>query len=139
MTITNNAAYEIPGFALGVLEANVDMSAEATWQFTAVSVVAASGSGLLGPSAVDRGSAGDGCLGILQNNPLLGEAAEVMVSGVSKAKAGGTFVAGAKLMRDASGLMVLATTGNAIVALALQPGVSGTVGSVLLKNLGLAP
>lgn len=139
MTTTNNAAFEIPDFVLGVLEANVDMSTEATWQFTAVSVVVATGVGLLGPCAIDRGSAGDNAVGILQNNPVLAEAAQVVTSGVSKAKYGGAVAGGALLKRDASGLLITATTGTVAVAQALQPGVSGDIKSVLVKNFGVQP
>lgn len=136
MTITNNAAFEIPNFILGVLEANVDMSVEATWQFTAVDVAAASGSGLLGPSALVAPTAGGGIIGILQNNPALAEAGQVFVSGVSKAQAAGTFTPGALLMVNGSGQFLLATAGNYAVAKALQTGAAGTVVSVLLGSFG---
>lgn len=139
MSITNNAAYEIPDFYIGVLEANVDMSVASTWQYTGVSVGAASGAGLLGTAAlVAPASAGVAILGVLQNNPQLAEAGAVMAAGVSKVKAGGTFAIGDLLMVNSSGLFVLATTGNYAVAKALQAGVSGIVVSAYLQNYGLA-
>jgi hypothetical protein len=136
MTITNNAAYEIPKFNFGVLEANVDMSSEATWQYTLVDVAAASGAGLLGPAALVAPSGGAAGLGVLQNNPQLAEAGTVMVHGVTKAQAGGTFSIGAILMCDSSGQLITATSGNFGVAKALQAGVSGTIVSVLLYGYG---
>lgn len=136
MAIVNNAAYEIPDFYVGVLEANVDMSVEATWQFAAVDVAAASGAGLTGEAALVAPAAGAAVLGILQNNPQLAEAGQVMCTGVSKAKAAAAFNPGTILMTNASGGLLTATTGNYGVAKALQVGASGTVVSVYLANYG---
>lgn len=136
MTVTNNAAYEIPNFYVGVLEANVDMSAEGTWQFSFVDVAPASGTGLLGPAALVAPAAGAAGLGILQNNPLLAEAGQVMTQGISKAKAGGVFNPGDLLMTDGTGKLVAATSTNYAVAKALQVGANGTIVSVYLCNYG---
>lgn len=136
-TPTNNAAYEIPCFYVGALEANVDMTAEATWQFAGVAVGTASGAGLLGLSALVAPAAGGPVLGILQNNPKLAEVGQVMTLGVSKAKASGTFAAGAILKVAADGTLLAATTGSFGVAMALQPGVSGQIGAVYLSNYGI--
>jgi hypothetical protein len=138
MTITNNAAYEIPDFYIGLLEANVDMSVESTWQYTGVNVGAASGAGLLGTAAlIAPVSSGVAILGVLQNNPQLGEAGAVMAAGVSKVKAGGTFAIGDILMVNSSGAFVLATTGKFGVARALQAGSSGIYVSAYIHNYGL--
>ena len=136
MTITNNAAYEIPSFYVGVLEANVDMSSESTWQYTGVDVAAASGAGLVGEAALVAPAAGDPILGVLQNNPQLAESGQVMVAGVSKAQAGGTFAIGAILAVNSSGKFLAATSGQYGVAQALQSGVAGTIVSVLVRNYG---
>jgi len=128
-------AYEIPGFMLGVIPANADMSAEATNQFCAVDVIPATGAGLSGP-AIALSGAGAAILGILQNNPFLGEAAEVMVAGVSKARLSGTVAEGALLMCDTAGKLLVATSGNQAIAKALSSGVSGDVCPVLLKSYG---
>jgi hypothetical protein len=136
MSFTNNAAFEIPSFYVGVLEANVDMSSEATWQFTVVDVAPATGTGLLGEAALVAPASGAAGFGILQNNPQLGEAGNVMCLGVSKAKAGGTFAAGDLLMTNGSGFLVAVTTGNFAIAKALQAGASGNVVAVYLSNYG---
>lgn len=131
------ACYEIPGFMIGVLEANIDMSVESTYQFTPVTVVAASGSGLVGPAALAPVSAtGDQIIGILQNNPQLAEAGTVMQSGISKALIKQTVTIGAKLMAAPTGGLQVATAGNFAVAVALNAGVAGDVIPVLLTNLG---
>lgn len=137
MTVTNNAAYEVPDFVVGMLEANVDMSTEATWQYAAVDVAPASGVGLLGPAALVAPTAGGKILGVLQNNPLLAEAGQVVTSGITKAKASGSFNPGDLLMVDGAGAFLAATSTNRQVAMAFQVGASGTVVSVFLKDFGI--
>jgi hypothetical protein len=137
MTIVNNAAYEIPGFTLGVLEANIAFLVESSQQFLAVDVISATGTGLLGPAAIGLpASSGAAMLGVLQNNPGIAEAAIVVTDGVSKALAGGTFAIGAILTVNAAGQFVTAASGNYGCAKALQNGASGTIVSVFLKNYG---
>jgi hypothetical protein len=136
MTVTNNQAWEIPKFLVGQLEANVDMSDEALWQYVGVSVGAASGAGLLGPSALVAPAAGGAILGVLQSNPKLAEVGTVMESGISKAKLAANVTAGALLMVNGAGKFLPATGGNFAVAQALQAGSTGAVVSVLVKNFG---
>lgn len=133
-------SYEIPGFSIGIFPANIDMSVEATWQFRFVDVVVASattgygngGAALGAPSGV-----GVPGLGIVQNNPMVGEAGLVMTDGVSKAVAGGTIALDALLMiKDASGSLITATSTNYAVAKALESAVSGDIFAVLVKNYG---
>lgn len=50
--------------------------------------------------------------GILQNNPKLGQACDVVIFGVTKMVAGATVAAGADLMTNASGQMITATSTN---------------------------
>lgn len=138
-TPTNNAAFEIPCFYVGVLEANVDMSAEATWQFTFVDVGTATGTGLLGLGALVAPAAGAQAFGVLQNNPVLAEAGQVVTLGISKCKASGTFAAGAILKVDTAGKVLAASTGSYGVAKAMQPGVSGQVTSVYVMPYGIQP
>lgn len=149
MTVTDNAAFEIPDFYVGVLEPNVDMSVESTWQYTGVAVVSASAAGLTGLSALGSPvSSGAVILGVLQNNPALNpssnqngaiagaEAGTVMTSGISKAKAGGTVAAGQILAVTTAGTFVTAASGNYGVAMALQPSSAGLIFSVFLANYG---
>jgi hypothetical protein len=132
-------AYEIPGFVLGVLPANADMSVESTNQFTAVSVVAATlttGTGVGGGSVQHPAASGDPAVGVLQNNPLLGEAAAVMVGGVSKAVLASSVSVGDLLMTSPAGTLGLATSGKYAIAQALESGVAGDIAAVLLIRNG---
>lgn len=130
------AAYEIPGWSLGVLPANQDMSSESSFQYTFVDVITASGAGLSGAAIAPPPSAGAACIGVLQNNPLLGEAAAVMVSGVTKMQLGTNVGINTKLMSNGSGLAIPATAGNFAIARALESGVTGDVIAVLLIRDG---
>lgn len=122
-------AFEIPNFYIGVLPAAADLSAG---QFKVVGIVD-NGSG---QAAVNYPSAGGQGIGVLQNKPLSGEAATVMNEGITKALLGtGGITVGQNLMAGTSGVLVLATSGNYIVAQALETGVSGDVISVLLKPM----
>ena len=75
-------------------------------------------------------------LGVLQNNPQQGEAGQVMVQGVTKAQAGGTFHIGNLLMTNSAGQMVLATSTNFAVAQARETAASGDITTVLLIRNG---
>lgn len=135
-------AWDQVGFSIGELAANQDLSAQTaggipTYQFVPVAVVASSGTGVATPAAVDLvSSSGDPALGILQNNPALGEAANVMVSGVSKAKAVETITVGQLLMAVPTGLGV-ATSSKYIIAQALESASAGSIFSVVLRPMGL--
>ena len=144
MTVTNNAAWEQPGFRVGQFEANADYSAqtptdEPTFSFTGVVLVAATGAGVLGPFALQvASSAGVPIVGIMQNNPQVAEAADVVTFGVSKAQAGAAVsTIGTILAVNSSGLFVPATSGQYGVAMALQTAAgSGTIFSVYVDNYG---
>ena len=130
-------AYEIPFNYIGVLPADIDFS---SLQFTVVDVRAAQntqGAGF-GGAAVYPAVDGKEIIGVIQNNPVVGEACQIMKDGVSKAKAGGNFDIGDRLM-VASGVLVKATATNKVVAKALESGASGAVVAVLLMNLGIEP
>lgn len=136
-------AYEIPLFKVGVLPSNIDMSTEASWQFTGVDVVVASGTvqgtGTGGAAVGSIASTGLPGLGVVQNNPQIGEAAEVTTHGISKAVAGGTIAIDNLLMWSVSGgiaKLVVATSTNYAVAKALESAVSGDVFTVFLRNYG---
>lgn len=82
--------------------------------------------------------ADDFAVGILQNNPGAGQAATVTYHGVSKAKAGGSITAGARVTSNASGQIVAAAAGDSILGIALTGGASGDVVSVLVGAAGAA-
>lgn len=63
---------------------------------------------------------GEAVIGILQNTPALGQAAEIGFVGCSKAVAGAAIAAGAELMTDTSARLITATSTNHRVALALE-------------------
>lgn len=73
-------------------------------------------------------------LGILQNKPIAGEGATVAFGGQSKAILGtGGATAGQELMFDANGaLVVAATTGNIVAAIATETGVAAEIISVMV-------
>ena len=80
--------------------------------------------------------AGEAGIGILQNNPGLGQSAAVQVDGISKARAGATIAAGAPLASNASGLLITATTGNYIIGFAKEAAVVNDIFACVLEPLG---
>jgi hypothetical protein len=132
-------AYEIPNFYVGVLPANVDFSVEANSQFIGVTAIAATatvGTGV-GGAALGLPTLGGPIIGVLQNNPVIGEAGQVLQSGVSKVLCGGTFAVGALLAVNAAGKFIAAISGYYIVGVALETGANGAIASVLLQNNGI--
>jgi hypothetical protein len=94
----------------GQNNAAVDLSAS---QFCAVKITGSRTANL-------ASTGGEFIHGILQNKPKAGAPINACFSGICKAKAGATFAAGAFLMTDTSARLILATTGNAVVAQALE-------------------
>lgn len=131
-------AYEIPGFKLGTLPANVDLSGMIggsgviDYQFTAVDIAAA-GAGVTGgeDAALVPASAATPVIGILQNRPKKNEAGTVIVSGVSMARAGGTVAVGAYVKSDGSGKLVTSNKADSC-GRALQSAVVNDIFTVLL-------
>jgi hypothetical protein len=98
-------AHEIPGRRY-TYEANLDMT---QLQFRAVK---STGTGLRITTAIVAGERG---IGVVQNKPKnVGDAATVMLDGVTKAVAGAAITAGAAVTVDTSGRFVTAATGNRI-------------------------
>lgn len=104
------------------IAASADLSAKQFCVVTAAGAVA--GAGVEG-------------LGILQNAPTSGHAASVRYGGISKAIYGGSVAVGAELTADANGHLVTATTGNYVIAQALEAGASGETHSVALTHVGI--
>ena len=135
-------SYEIPSFFVGVLPSDADLSVEASYQYTAVCVGAAAntlGQGV-GGAALQKPSSGAAvgpAIGILQNNPVVGEAGVVMVHGVSKAICHTAWSIGQLLAVDAaSGGLIPATSGLYAVAQALENAAVGDISTVLLVRNG---
>lgn len=134
-------AYESPGFRIGWLAADVDMSAIATWQFAPVWLGPAAntaGFGVGNAALVAIGSLLGPPLGILQNNPIQGEAGLVICNGVSKVKAGGTWAVGDPLGWNAGGTaLIKALSTKFAIGTALENAVVGDISSALLIVRGV--
>lgn len=135
--------YEIPGLRVGIFPADVDMSVTATWQYTAVWLgdaanVQGAGKGA-GAALQAKGAKTTPPIGVLQNAPVVGEPGELILNGITKARAGGTFAVGDLLSVNSSGLFILAATGGIIVGQALESAVSGDICAVLLKTSTISP
>lgn len=121
-------AYEIPGQLITV-PASTDLSAS---QYRFVTV---NGSGQAALPAN-----GASIAGVLQNKPTVGgQAATIMINGVSKVKAAGSTVAAGDIVSASSvGFAVALSAGDYAVGrvLAGSSGSTGRVLTVLLQNIG---
>ena len=98
--------------------AAVDLSAA---QYKAVKLVAARSVNL-------ANTGGEAIYGILQNDPIAGQAADIGIFGVSAALIGSAgCAAGDLLMTDTTGALVTKTSTNTVVAIALEAGASGAI------------
>lgn len=89
--------------------------------------------------AVLATTAGEVCVGVLQNDPRAGETAQVRVYGVTMVKAGAAVTPGQLVSNDASGLAVPATTGQVALGIALDGAAgAGQIISVLLDRIHVA-
>jgi len=118
------------------LPANADLSAS---QFCAVTGV--NSSGVLRAALP---SAGGRIIGVLQNKPnAAGEPATIAAAAgcTSNVVAAAAFTAGVDLMIDSAGKFLLATTGNAVVAIANESatGANQVVSAILLPAAKNAP
>jgi len=93
-------AYQANIRSFGNARAKTDLSA-ASNQFRAVKLDA--------DGEIVLAGVGEASLGILQNKPAAGQAANVATGGQSKARAGGTIAAGADVAVGANGLLVAAS------------------------------
>lgn len=137
-------SFEHPDFRL-TLVAAADLSAK---QYYAIKVDSNGKAALAG--------AGELAIGILQNKPASGEAANVWTFGpVSKAIAGGTVAAGAAVAADSAGKLVTATkastntadtgasadplVGSNVIGVAVTSAASGDIFAVALIGAGAIP
>lgn len=70
-------------------------------------------------------------IGILQNAPTAGQAAEVVVGGVSPGVLGETVTAGARLQPSGTGTFVIVTPGHGYCAIAEEGGAAGATVSIM--------
>lgn len=95
-------------------------------QFLAVKVTASRAVNL-------ANTGGEAVVGILQNQPTSGQAADVGFIGVSKLVAGAAFAAGVELMTDTSARGITATSTNHRFAIALEAATAaGQIVTVLI-------
>jgi hypothetical protein len=130
-------AIEQPLFKIGLFPSDDDRSNTALNQFFGVQVgVAKNVVGTnTGNAAIVAPTAGGPIIGVLQNNPIQGEACELTALGITKARCTGAFSVGDALMVDAQGGFKKSDGGasTTTVAIAVEQGVSGAIVSVLLK------
>ena len=87
-------SYEIPGFKLGTLKAGADLSSTGQYRFVKLD---GSGDVVLCAAITDKP------IGVLQNDPKLGEEAEIMVDGVTKLEADSAVAVGDEIGTSADG------------------------------------
>ena len=84
-------------------------------------------------------TAGEGCYGVLLNQPIAGKAATVCVAGKVLVEAGGTIAAGQTVACAADGTAVVAgTTGHIIMGYAYEAAVDGQIIAIELIQGGNA-
>ncbi|HPT61617.1 MAG TPA: DUF2190 family protein [Bacillota bacterium] len=118
--------YEIPGKNI-TLVAAIDLTAK---QYHAVKLDS-------NGEATAITSVGEDAIGILQMPAIAGEAATVMVSGITKAIYGANITAGQRVMVNATGKIVpfatpAAGSTNYAIGRALESGVANQEGTILL-------
>ena len=83
---------------------------------------------------IECASNGDIACGVLQNTPLSGQAAEIMVSGMSKVICGIACAAGTVISPATGGKVYVATTGSAIMGQMVVGGTAdGNIGSAIIS------
>ncbi|RYF52403.1 MAG: hypothetical protein EOO38_00260 [Cytophagaceae bacterium] len=127
-------SYEQPLLKLGEFPSEIDRTNITTYQYSAVAVAPSTtivGAGV-GNATLQAPAAGGRIIGILQDNPRKGQAAEVTALGISKWRAAGSFSVGDELSTDVNGYAVKGS-GGTVVAIALEQAVAGDITTVLLK------
>lgn len=93
---------------------------------------------LSGDNTVDAAAAnGADAVGVLQNDPVLGQSAAVCVDGQTKVVFGATLAAGVEVTNNADGAAIEAVAGNTVLAVVAEGAANGAIGSVLLVNKGV--
>lgn len=135
-------SWEMPQWTVSQWSADVDMSTKATWRFAPVWLGAASNiTGHNGAALVAKGSLTYPPLGILYNNPIVGEAGLVCIHGICPAIIGGNVAIGDPLTPNAGGtaLIKATTTGQWVIGRALEAQVSGDIGTIFCFGVHAHP
>lgn len=129
--------YEQPLMKVGIYPAEQDMSTVATNQFRAIKIATtqslAVGTGVGSASIWPFSAANGAFFGILQNNPIQGEACEITRAGISKVYCSGAWSVSDDLSVAADGGLQKANAGDAVVATGLTQSAPGSIGSAYLK------
>lgn len=105
-------SYEVNGVGFGTVVAGEDCRAT-QWRFMKAHTTAG--------QVIKVAANGGASIGVLQNNPNTGEAADIMMIGVSLVEAGAAVAAGALVMSDTVGRAITAATaGSKIQGQALE-------------------
>jgi len=115
--------FEIPGYKLGTQVANADL--DDRYRF-----VVQNTSGKI----AQVGTAGAKALGVLQSPAAAGEAAEVMISGVSKVVAGAAIASTGPITSDSQGRAITAAATHTVNGIALET--AAAAGEVIAVLLG---
>lgn len=107
--------------------AAVDLSVWNTYKYTALKLDT---SGNVTPVTTSA----DVVYGILQNDPKAGQAARVATGGVTKLRIAATIAAGALVALDTAGKGKVPATGNRVIGIAVNGGVTGDIIPVLLQS-----
>ena len=119
---------------IGYLSSDDDRSVVAFNQFYGVNIGpgAKTVSPFRGNPAIVKPSAGGSFFGVLQNNPVQGEACEITRKGTTQAYAGGTFGVGDSLKTDGNGAIIKASSGDTVVAQAIESAVQGDITTIYI-------
>lgn len=102
------AAHEIPGFKLTGIAGS---TAASLTQYTFVAAATGASQPVYNTASTGASGVHPKYIGVVQNAPASGQAAELMVSGVSKVVAGEAIVAGQYVTIGASGKAAVAASG----------------------------
>jgi len=81
--------------------------------------------------------AGASAIGVLQNDPLQGQAATIAISGVIKVEAGGVVTRGGPVASGANGVAANAANDDNVLGTALDTGANGRIISMLFQKNGI--
>lgn len=107
--------------------AGADLSAWNTYKYTVVKLDTSG-------NAVPVTASTDVSYGVLVNDPKQGQAARIVIDGVVKLRIAATIAAGALVAFDTAGKGKVPATGNRVIGIAVQGGVSGDIIPVQLTS-----
>lgn len=82
-------------------------------------------------------AAGEAVVGVLQDNPIAGQPAQVCIGGQCKVRMGGAVATGSALATTAAGVGAVAATGNQILGFVSEGTAGANIGSVVFQPQGI--